>query len=685
MAIISANLQFNRGGHGLLDYSSLQANYSAALAWAKDVNSNAAVGQFIYLEAAETISGVEYAKGPYVVDAIGENAVLTPLSKSVAGEQDLSGAVTDLKGDVADIKTDVAAKVDASVYNEKMQEVATSISTIDSSIATLEQGVADVYAKFADYATKQELEDAIGDIDFSTLATKEEVNNSLVLKADASNVYAKSEVYTKGEVDQAISDVVDQIPAAPFQSVASNDKLLVLTDGVLESHISYGREEVDGVDSIVLKGVNNTVIGSVPVADFIADGMLDSVEPKADNPNIFVFTFNSAAGSKSFEVDFSKYVDTYFADNATIELKTVDGKNVFAVKDGVFEAAGAAADVKAEIETALASYALVENVYSKTDADSTFVKVEGYVAYSQEEKDKLAGIADNAQVNVLEGVQVNGADLAISDKKVNIDLSAYALSSNVDASLNSKVDKVDGERLMTDAEGAKLASLAEIKSVAGDLALNDGELSVNLSAYAKSDDVAANYVAKDGNKILSTNDFTNEFKTKLEGIAAGAEVNVVKSVDTNGVLRLSGDGALSSDMSAYATSESMNSALANKLDLTATVNGQSFVDGAATIDAGDISLEAAITRGENAEEVYGKSLSIQSVLASLSQRIDVLDPNVSGELGITNIVAGNGIVANIAGGAATISVKASANDGNVATVETDGIFVPDMRSYWMAI
>lgn len=685
MAIISANLQFNRGGHGLLDYSSLQANYSAALAWAKDVNSNAAVGQFIYLEAAETISGVEYAKGPYVVDAIGENAVLTPLSKSVAGEQDLSGAVTDLKGDVADIKTDVAAKVDASVYNEKMQEVATSISTIDSSIATLEQGVADVSAKFADYATKQELEDAIGDIDFSTLATKEEVNNSLALKADASNVYTKGEVYTKDEVDQAISDVVDQIPAAPFQSVASNDKLLVLTDGVLESHISYGREEVDGVDSIVLKGVDGTVIGSVPVADFIADGMLDSVAPKADNPNIFVFTFNSAAGSKSFEVDFSKYVDTYFADNATIELKSVDGKNVFAVKDGVFEAAGAAADVKAEIETALASYALAENVYSKTDADSTFVKAEGYVAYSQEEKDKLAGIADNAQVNVLEGVQVNGADLAISDKKVNIDLSAYALSSNVDASLNGKVDKVDGERLMTVAEGAKLASLAEIKSVAGDLALNDGELSVNLSTYAKSDDVAANYVAKDGNKVLSTNDFTNEFKTKLEGIAAGAEVNVVKSVDTNGVLRLSGDGALSSDMSAYATSESMNSALANKLDLTATVNGQSFVDGAATIDAGDISLEAAITRGENAEEVYGKSLSIQSVLASLSQRIDVLDPNVSGELGITNIIAGNGIVANIAGGGATISVKASANDGNVATVETDGIFVPDMRSYWMAI
>ena len=38
------------------------------------------------------------------------------------------------------------------------------------------------------------------------------------------------------------------------------------------------------------------------------------------------------------------------------------------------------------------------------------------------DKTKLDGIAEGAQANVLEGVQVNGADLSVTDKKVNIDL-----------------------------------------------------------------------------------------------------------------------------------------------------------------------------------------------------------------------------------------------------------------------
>ena len=46
--------------------------------------------------------------------------------------------------------------------------------------------------------------------------------------------------------------------------------------------------------------------------------------------------------------------------------------------------------------------------------------------FTSAEKTKLAGIATGAQVNVLEGVQVNGTDLAITNKKVNIDLSNYA-------------------------------------------------------------------------------------------------------------------------------------------------------------------------------------------------------------------------------------------------------------------
>lgn len=54
---------------------------------------------------------------------------------------------------------------------------------------------------------------------------------------------------------------------------------------------------------------------------------------------------------------------------------------------------------------------------------------------------------------------------------------------------------------------------------------------VDLSPYAKTTDLA-NKVDKVEGKDLSTNDFTTDLKTKLEGIATGAQVNYIKSVDT---------------------------------------------------------------------------------------------------------------------------------------------------------
>ena len=46
------------------------------------------------------------------------------------------------------------------------------------------------------------------------------------------------------------------------------------------------------------------------------------------------------------------------------------------------------------------------------------------------------------------------------------------------------------------------------------------------------------YVEKDGSKVLSTNDFTNELKTKLEGIAEGA--TKVETTATAGVIKING-------------------------------------------------------------------------------------------------------------------------------------------------
>ena len=73
---------------------------------------------------------------------------------------------------------------------------------------------------------------------------------------------------------------------------------------------------------------------------------------------------------------------------------------------------------------------------------------------SSVERAKLEGIESGAQVNKLEGVQVDGTDLSISGKKVNIDL-ANPIKNAVDAAkgeLNGTINGIDG-RLQT-VEGA---------------------------------------------------------------------------------------------------------------------------------------------------------------------------------------------------------------------------------------
>ena len=71
-------------------------------------------------------------------------------------------------------------------------------------------------------------------------------------------------------------------------------------------------------------------------------------------------------------------------------------------------------------------------------------------------------VSTGGQANVIESVKVNGTALTPdASKAVNIDLSAYAIKTEVETALEGKVDKVDGSRLMTTAEGNKLSKLAD--------------------------------------------------------------------------------------------------------------------------------------------------------------------------------------------------------------------------------
>lgn len=127
------------------------------------------------------------------------------------------------------------------------------------------------------------------------------------------------------------------------------------------------------------------------------------------------------------------------------------------------------------------------------------------------------------------------------------DLSKYAIKDEVNASLNTKVDKVAGKGLteaeFTNDEKRKLANIQpnaqantifSVNGKVGTVTLTGDDIkstenkTVNSVLNIHTTDIAnikRDMVVKDGNKVLSTNDFTNELKTKLEGLKQGLDGN----------------------------------------------------------------------------------------------------------------------------------------------------------------
>ena len=91
---------------------------------------------------------------------------------------------------------------------------------------------------------------------------------------------------------------------------------------------------------------------------------------------------------------------------------------------------------------------------------------------------KLEGIEEGAQVNKIESIKIGAIEQKIEDKSVTLDLSSFVKYSNLRDELNKKVDRING-------------------------------------------------------KGLSTNDFTDELKTKLEGINSSGSYTLAKASATS--------------------------------------------------------------------------------------------------------------------------------------------------------
>ena len=325
-------------------------------------------------------------------------------------------------------------------------------------------------------------------------------------------------------------------------------------------------------------------------------------------------------------------------------------------------------------------------------------------SYTTAEQTKLGGVAAGAQVNVLEGVQVNGTDLTITNKKVNVDLSSF-ITKNVDDLVNyytksltysksevndllnaiKTIEIVIVESLPATGESNKIYLMAHSHGT-GDIYdeyvwvsstssyEKIGNTDIDLSAYSTTaqmnaaiasaltsyytktqiDTTLASYYTKTevdtalGGKVdkvtgkgLSTNDYTTAEKNKLEGIEAGAQVNAVTSVaGKTGAVTLA-----KADISGL-----------NNVDNTSDLDKPISTATQTALDA----KQATLVSGTNIKTVGGNSLLGSGNIAFPA------DTNQKVKAGTTTF--GNDATVNFVGGGITTVTGDSTN--NAITIST---------------
>jgi hypothetical protein len=210
------------------------------------------------------------------------------------------------------------------------------------------------------------------------------------------------------------------------------------------------------------------VISSINADQFVKDGMIDNVRldgpTSAETGNKYLeITWNTDSGKDVTRLDVSELFNPYYGENgiqlsgSTFSIKLATDEQYLTVgTDGLattaalwnkvteldnanlsaattyantkFEEAKNYADSLAPNYDAAGAAASAETA-AKAYADETFVKVEGFNEFTQDFENKLSGIAEGAEVNVITGVTVNGKTATVDAvKNAKVDVSAIDIA-----------------------------------------------------------------------------------------------------------------------------------------------------------------------------------------------------------------------------------------------------------------
>ena len=459
-------------------------------------------------------------------------------------------------------------------------------------------------------------------------------------------------------------------------SIAEDEKVLKLNDTVFSTEIGLKHEN----GMISLTGIDGEVIAEFSDADFVKDSVLEDVEYDSESKEI-VFTWKTIDGeTKSDAVSVADFVQTYVAGNG-LELTSnefaikvnsesesflsvdVNGLKVAGIQEAINSAANTAkSEAIADAATKYATTGALSQL--ETDLDARLDAVEAYdhsVYATKEELTPISTAANNAQTavsnletrfdeivavggepNAINKIQVNGSELTIENKTVNIPVPTSIVGMDGYSALDERITaaKNQADLGVTNAGAAKTLAdenKANLETLDLSLQLLDGKVTTNISDITtlKSKDEAHDAQFKSLNELVTKNG------ADIVTLTAG---KVDKSTYETDLARIvANEQAIATIKSTYATN-----ALIGEVEAGKTVV-QMIEEAKTSATYNDSEIRASITT--NSENINKNTTNI----ATLTKKVD----------NIANVVDFKGVLEEIP------TDNTGYENGDVIIVETE--------------
>lgn len=367
---------------------------------------------------------------------------------------EIKGLADYISGEIQDTDTQYKIEADAEngrkfyLYSKSLngewgaQPVSTI--TIPETVYTLATGTANGTVKFngEDVAVK-----GLGSAAY-TESTAYDANGAAQTAEDNAKAYADGKDSAIAAAKKAGTDAQAAVNALSGKvGTVPENKTVVEMISDAQAAATYNDADVKAgikanADAITKLNGTSAVEGSVDKK--VADAINEFATKVSDDQTVNTFK------------ELIDYAASHQGEYSTLSGEVQANKTAIATLNGKDNEAGSVAKtVKDAVEAAQAT--LQGNIDKKVD------KVEGKGLstndYTTDEKTKLEGIADGAQVNVIETVKVNGVALTPADKAVDVTVPTGALANK---------DKV-AETDLADALATKINGKLDASEVTGDL------------------------------------------------------------------------------------------------------------------------------------------------------------------------------------------------------------------------